>query len=295
MEKKEIHPFIENDQYIPPLKTFEHKNFGPMGVGKSSIPIVGLDDLFDVSTFHELHLEACLGLAQCRDYGFGKVIGGYPPSLQKYDHFTYSDDILRQIEKFDPTGEHRKNLETIKDWDTRCRYICFALGAIVPWFFTIYLRDPVNFLKKGEQTEAAPSWTPQAEYFPKLKKFIVEKLPFKSIGRILFFTSFPNAGVPVHRDFNVAPHKDHNINFFFDGWRPSFIFNEKTNKKTYLEKGQQTYFFNNRDYHGVDPEPRFRYTLRVDGTFNDELQKNLSLEDGYVFNWHYKNANQLEP
>ena len=34
-------------------------------------------------------------------------------------------------------------------------------------------------------------------------------------------------------------------------------------------------FFNNRDYHGVDPEPIFRYTLRVDGTFTDDLTEEL--------------------
>ena len=93
----------------------------------------------------------------------------------------------------------------------------------------------------------------------------------------------------MHRDGVVAEHKDHNINLFFTpGWRPSFVYDEITKEKVYLEQGARSYFFNNRDYHGVDPEPNFRYTLRIDGTFTDELQEELGLVDGYTWNWNYE-------
>ena len=68
------------------------------------------------------------------------------------------------------------------------------------------------------------------------------------------------------------------------------IWDEKKKEKVLLEKGARSYFFNNRDYHGVDPEPVFRYTLRVDGTFTDELCKELGLENGYTWKWSYENA-----
>jgi hypothetical protein len=109
-------------------------------------------------------------------------------------------------------------------------------------------------------------------------------LPFKVVGRVLFFTTYPNAGVTAHRDYYVDSHKDQNINLFFaGGWRPSFIWDDIKNEKIYLESGATSYFFNNRDYHGVDPESAFRYTLRVDGVFEDWLQKELNLDNGWVY------------
>ena len=65
---------------------------------------------------------------------------------------------------------------------------------------------------------------------------------------------------------------------------------EKKKEKIYLQDGAKSYFFNNRDYHGVDPEPVYRYTLRVDGTFTDELCKELGLENGYTWKWSYENS-----
>ena len=144
-------------------------------------------------------------------------------------------------------------------------------------------------LKKNSFYEKAVNgeWTHEAQHFPKLIKYL-ETLPFKSIGRVLFFTTYPNSGVAIHRDSYVEEHKDHNINLFFTGGdRPSFIWDAKNKEKIYLEKGARSYFFNNRDYHGIDPESSFRYTLRVDGIFTDELQKELGLEDGYVWRWDY--------
>jgi hypothetical protein len=56
----------------------------------------------------------------------------------------------------------------------------------------------------------------------------------------------------------------------------------QTTEKIYLQERATGYFFNNRDYHGVDPEPNFRYTLRVDGVFEDWLQDELELDNGFV-------------
>jgi hypothetical protein len=164
------------------------------------------------------------------------------------------------------------------------KYAYFAMGAVIPWFFACYLKHG-DFNNKTKQNE---NWTENAKYFPKLIEYI-KTLPFKEVGRIMFFTAYPNAGVVTHRDSIVAEHKDHNINLFFDsGWRPSFIWDEKTKEKVYLPEGARSYYFNNRDYHGVDPEPVFRYTVRIDGTFTDEMCEKLGLEDGYTWKWSYE-------
>jgi hypothetical protein len=200
--------------------------------------------------------------------------------------------MLKDIRKYDPTGIHQQALKEIidqspgREMQVIYKYAYFAMGAVIPWFFALYLKKN-DF---GKKTEDIGQWTESAKYFPNLVKYI-ETLPFKTVGRVLFFTSYPQAGVVIHRDSVVAEHKDHNINLFFDGgWRPSFIWNEHKKEKVYLPNGSKSYFFNNRDYHGVDPEPVFRYTLRVDGTFTDEVCEKLGLEDGYTWKWNYETS-----
>lgn len=53
-----------------------------------------------------------------------------------------------------------------------------------------------------------------------------------------------------------------------------FVMDDKTDEKFYPDS--RAYYFNNRDFHGVDPAPRFTYSLRVTGHFNRELREVLS-------------------
>jgi hypothetical protein len=277
------------DTYYP---HFSYKEYGAKGVGKSRSPIISMDDYIDHSQDTELHIECCKGLALANDYKMGMVYGDLPPEEEaKHDNNTCWSTTLQNLEKIDPTGIHHKALievaeraEPGQQMQAMYKYAYFALGSVIPWFFALYL-------KKGgfyDKTKDNDKWTPAAAHFPKLLKYI-ETLPFKEIGRIMFFTTYPKAGVAVHRDSVVTEHKDHNINLFFDGgWRPSFVWDEKTKEKHHLPSGARSYFFNNRDYHGVDPEPIFKYTLRIDGTFTDEICEKLGLEDGYTWKWSYE-------
>jgi hypothetical protein len=285
----QIHTFKKvADQTIV---SFSYEEYGIMGVGKNRLPIVSMDDYINHDFDNELHIECCKGLALTNDYKMGMVYGGLPPEeVARFDGHDCWSEILHQIDEHDPTGIHRQALNDIAQRSSdnpllaMYKYAYFALGAVIPWFFACYLKK-TDFNKK---TTDNGEWTETSILFPKVKEYLAT-LPFKEIGRVLLFTTYPHAGVVIHRDSVVAEHKDHNINLFFDGgWRPSFIWNEKTKEKVYLEKEAKSYFFNNRDYHGVDPEPVFRYTLRVDGTFTDELCKELGIIDGYTWKWNYK-------
>ena len=223
----------------------------------------------------------------------GMIYGGIPPEeVAKFAGNDCWSEMLKDLDKHDPTGAHRAALKEViekspgKEMQAMYKYAYFAMGAVIPWFFAVYLKKN-DF---GKKTLDQGQWTEAAKLFPNVVEYI-NRLPFKTIGRVLLFTTYPNAGVVTHRDSVVAEHRDHNINLFFAGGeRPSFIWNEKTKEKIFLEKGARSYFFNNRDYHGVDPEPVFRYTLRVDGTFTDELCEELGLENGYTWKWSYENA-----
>lgn len=273
------------------FSSFPYQEYGVKGVGRGKLPIVSMDKYIDHTNNLELHIECCKGLALTNDFKMGMIYGSIPPEerIRFADKDCWSE-MLRQIDIYDPSGIHKKALEEVadlspgKEVQAMYKYAYFAMGAVIPWFFACYLKQ-ADFFKK---TQDGGEWTEASKLFPNVLEYL-KTLPFKSIGRVLLFTTYPNAGVVIHRDAIVAEHKDHNINLFFDGgWRPSFVWDEKKKEKIYLEQGSRSYFFNNRDYHGVDAEPVFRYTLRIDGTFTDELCQELKLENGYTWKCDYE-------
>jgi hypothetical protein len=271
--------------------TFPYKEFGIQGVGKRHMPMVNMDRYVDHSQDELLHIECCKGLALANNYRMAMTYGAIPPEEQR--RFNGNDcwsEMLENLKQFDPKGAHRRAIEEIMEGlppETQqyaaYKYAYFALGAPIPWYFGLYLKQVDFFKKTSDRTSV---FTQDARFFPNVLKYI-ETLPFKSVGRVLFFTTYPNAGVVIHRDSVMAEHRDHNINLFFTGSRPSFVWDEIKKEKVYLDKSAKSYFFNNRDYHGVDPEPVFRYTLRVDGTFTDELCDELGLVDGKTWSPEY--------
>jgi len=265
---------------IPHIK---YSEIGPQGVGKHKQIILNMDQYIDHNQDEELHQECVEGLAKCEQYyKVSMYPGAIPPEEEKNLGGRSWTSIIADLEKdsLDYKAIERLAKET-GDYKAVYRYIYYKLGGVIPWYFGLYIKNNTFGEKRngGEFTEAAV-------HFPKLLKYL-DTLPFKEIGRVLFFTTYPNTGVAIHRDSPMMNHKDHNINLFFtSGSRKSFIWDEVNKKKIYLDSDARSYYFNNRDFHGVDPEPRFRYTLRIDGTFTDELCENLGLDDGYT--WHEK-------
>jgi|DEB19_MinimDraft_2_1074335.scaffolds.fasta_scaffold01380_5 hypothetical protein len=293
-QRHSIIPIVGDELY-----SFPYKEYGTKGVGKFRQSMINMDQYIDHSMDDELHIECCLGLASIEDYQMSMAYGSFPP--EERARFAGNDswtEMLRELEKYDPTGTHRTVIDNIfatnpKELAIRIvhRYMNFALGAIIPWFYGIVLKRDIAIFRNNIDAATAASqaeWEPAAALFPKLIKYI-DTLPFKEVSRVLFFATYPNGGVVTHRDSVLAQHQDHNINLFFSsGPRPSFIWDEIKKTKTHLDPSARSYFFNNRDYHGVEPEPVFRYTLRVDGTFTDELCEKLGLEDGYTWKWDYE-------
>jgi hypothetical protein len=274
---------------------FPHFNYEPhpiCGVGEDHAPIVNMDRYIDTSKNLELHLEICRGMALAKDQKVATYPGAVHRSESEKGKKSFTE-ILCNLEKYDPTGVHRQMIERLAnesgnsstyyvDHPSIYRYMYYAMDADIAWYHTYYLRRQ-GF---GQKTKAdGAAWTDEAlMFFPSVVEYI-KTLPFKEIGRVLIFSTFPRTGITAHRDYHITPHKDHMLNLYLgQGYRPSFIWDDINNKKVYLEEGATSYCFNNRDYHGVDPEPGYRYTLRVDGTFEDWLQKELKLKDGWVWN-----------
>ena len=62
----------------------------------------------------------------------------------------------------------------------------------------------------------------------------------------------------------------------------SFIYDQENDKKYYVDSN--CYVFHDLNYHGVDPNPEWTYTIRVDGIFTDEFKNTLE----YRRPWHGK-------
>jgi len=261
------------------ITSFEHIELGVQGVfGR---PYVDMGGYLDTSGFDQLHMEIILGLALSKNLTHSYFAGVIPPEVrEQFFQQPLESEVMTDIEKFDPTGFH---WERMKEMDTqqRRRYCHFAFGTIPPWHGTLSLISSSFFDKTSSEKTIISE---DAKHFPMLMSYIdgLRGNVFDQIGRAMFFISYPNCEVPVHRDWVQEKHKDHCINFFFDAPRPAFIYDEKKKEKIYLSTKTRAYFFNNRDYHGVDAESRFRYTLRVDGTFSEKIQKDLGLLEGYV-------------
>lgn len=273
---------------------YGNEPYGLKGIGPAHTPIAVMDSFVDTTLNKELHFETCIGLAKVKDFG----VGMFPGSISKIDSKKINGqknwtEIMANMGVYDPTGVHQEAIDQLIHYSKETgdvllklvyKYCYFAMDSAIPWMFTVYLRNSA-FLKKTEDKDNL--WTSNIRHFPNIRKF-VETLPFKTIGRVLFFTTYPNTIVPTHRDWYIESHRDHNINFFFaGGWRPSFVLDDINEDKIYLEKEATSYFFNNRDYHGVDAEPKFRYTLRVDGVFDDTICEKFNLIDGYVWRPEY--------
>lgn len=270
------------------LDYHEYKEYGIKGVGTDGVPIVNMDPYIDHSMDDELHIEVCKGMALSKNYDLGRCNGAIAP----FEREKYNADCLAitlsKIEELENSSVHigalheivnKRQHESIHDLHQAVyRYCYYALNSIIPWFYVLYLKKSSFFEKNND----GGTWTNDSKHFPKLLKYI-DSLPFKHVGRVKIFTSYPGAGVICHRDGVVQAHRDHSINLFFLGYRPTYVWDEITKKKTFLEKGAKSYFFNNRDFHGVEAESVFRYTVRVDGEFTDELQKELKLDNGYTW------------
>ena len=252
--------------------SFAQTDLEPQGVGKKKLPFVNFEPYLDTSDFSGLHEEVVLGLSAIdqNHMSWGKFTGVFPSDRGIYESVMIEDEYLTSGN----LSEKEKALFRTMNKQQMRKYLYFSKPILKPWAFTVYLKTS-SFSEKSKNN---PIWDPVAASFPKLCRF-VESMPFEQIGRVMFFCTDGFRDVPLHRDDYPAKHADHSVNIFFDGWRPSYIYDPRTGDKQYLEKGCRAYVFNNRDYHGVDAENRFRYTLRVDGTFNAETIRALDLYD----------------
>ena len=151
-------------------------------------------------------------------------------------------------------------------------------GVYFPW--KVYLEMIPNRTWDEKSSPEGKDFTRIARtFFPKTIAF-VKSLPFVHVGRCNLMGLASNDHGTVHRDGvpEEKPKVDHFITFSPRGNKRLFLWDEDKAKKTPVQG--RAYWFNDSDYHGVDADPFFRYSIRVDGELRPDflatLEKDLA-------------------
>ena len=102
----------------------------------------------------------------------------------------------------------------------------------------------------------------------------IATLPFESTGRMLIMYDDVSRPVTAHRDHTDVDICHEFIWFRTNFKKPFYVFNPATNEKRYVE-GYSAWFDTVNQFHGSDGADGLTFSIRVDGTFNDEFRKHI--------------------
>jgi hypothetical protein len=263
------------------------------------VPFVSLDRFVDLSALDAIHEEVCLALAQVPvDYtgGSHRSMGIMPPGREAEAHGDYGE-VIRGLSDAEfatfreladdpiaipiPGREEREELSFGEEQDhplsrRQMLWLKFRHRVYFPW--KAYVELIPNRYWSDKASSEGKDFTRRAKtFFPKTIAF-VKSLPFERIGRCNVMGLEANDHGTVHRDGDPRPDEpaDHFVTFCPRGDKRLFLWDDAAQAKTYVTGF--TYWFNDHDYHGVDADPFFRYSIRVDGVFRPDFLAMLTTE-----------------
>ena len=251
----------------------------------------------DVAALAELDDEIALGLAEVPvDYtgGSHRSMEIMPPSRAAEAHVDYGEVIAKMTPEAYATfrslaaepsafpeeqGRARATFGEERDHPLSRRQMLWLehrFGVYFPW--KVYLEMIPNRRWEDKSDPDGKDFTRIARtFFPKTIAF-VKSLPFSHIGRCNLMGLASNDHGTVHRDGDPEQksHVDHFITFCPRGDKRLFLWDEAARDK--IDVRGRAYWFNDSDYHGVEADPFFRYSIRVDGVFRPELLAQLEAD-----------------
>ncbi len=250
-------------------------------------PYIDLSPHIDTSSFDELDDEIMCGLPNvdvAYTGGSLKWMGVTAPWVDRDPYVDYmrviegfsQEEFVRFVSfaddpsKFDP--EKRADYTFGDETDhplTRAQmlYLKYRYGVYFPWKVCYHFLE--NDLWEDKHSGEGKDFEEEARrVFPKTVAFI-ESLPFKEIGRCVLFGIEANDHAPAHRDSEPGKTLSiaQSISFAPKSGKRFYVCDPEGENKTIVEA--PIYWFNDMDYHGVEPDPFFRYSIRVDGVFED--------------------------
>lgn len=187
--------------------------------------------------------------------------------------FSLADDPSR----FDVArrSEYRFGDETPHPFNrAQMRWLSYRHGVYFPWKVCYHLLE--NDRWEDKHSGAGKGFGDEArEVFPETVRFI-EGLPFLEIGRAVIFGLEPNDHAPLHRDTEPGESLgvSHSISLSPRGDKRLYLRNAPDDEPLVVDA--RAYWFNDMDYHGVLADPRFRYSIRIDGVFEPSFVERLA-------------------
>ena len=259
-------------------------------VGIWGRPYIDLSAFIDTSSFSELDEEISLALPVLETSYTGATLkwmgvtapwvmdDGYVDAMHAIEGFS-RDELARFVALGDDPdvdldaprafGDETDHPFTM----AQMRYLSFRHAVYFPWKVCFHLLENDRWEDKhaGHGKDFAPD---AEEHLPKTVAFI-KSLPFKEIGRAVLFGLEPNDHAPAHRDTEPGATLGIAQSVSFDprGGKGLYLKDPKGGSHTVIDA--PIYWFNDMDYHGVSAAPRFRYSIRVDGVFQEAFAKKL--------------------
>ncbi|HET9957000.1 MAG TPA: hypothetical protein VFQ61_21035 [Polyangiaceae bacterium] len=256
-------------------------------------PYIDLTDHIDISCFERLDREISVGLCHVETTFTGgslKHMGVCAPWVERDPYVDYGQ-VISQFSReeflefvalghvpqdFDPErrGEYGFGDETDHPLTReQMLYLKYRYGVYFPWQICYHFLENQRWEDKhsglNKQFDA-----PAREFFPKTVEFL-RSLPFVEIGRAVLFGLEANHHAPAHRD--SEPGKSlgvaQSISFSPRGNKRFYVCDPEDRERRVVDS--RIYWFNDMDYHGVEPDPFFRYSIRVDGVFERGFARKL--------------------
>jgi Rieske 2Fe-2S family protein len=256
-------------------------------------PYVDLSPVIDTSEFDALDEEIMCALPEVEPSYTGgslKWMGVTAPWVDRDPYADYMrviegfsrEELLRFVsygaapENFDPDhpGKTHFGDETDNPLSRKqMLYLKYRYGVYFPWKVCYHLLE--NDRWEDKHSGEGKDFSDEARrLFPRTVAF-VERLPFVEIGRVVLFGIEANDHAPAHRD--SEPGKTlaiaQSISFSPRQDKRFYVCDPTGEQKTIIEA--PIYWFNDMDYHGVLPDPFFRYSIRVDGVFERDFVEQL--------------------
>lgn len=262
-------------------------------IGLFGRPWLDLEPLIDVSCFAALDEEIALGLAQVevgKTGGSLKWMGVVAPWMRD-DPYVDSMHVIERLPEAelarlvaladDPGAFDRARLRDYQFGDetdhplnaAQMRWLEYRHGVYFPWKVCYHLLE--NDRWEDKHSGDGKAFEPEAErFFPQTIAFI-RALPFREIGRAVIFGLNPNDHAPAHRDTEpgVSERVAQSISFRPREGKRLYVCADGGEDKRIVDA--KIYWFNDMDWHGVEADPYFRYSIRVDGVFERDFERKL--------------------
>jgi Rieske 2Fe-2S family protein len=257
------------------------------------LPYVDLAPLLDTAPLAAIDEEVSLGLTQVQPSYTGGTLewmgvvappvhdDGYADAMRIVQGLS-RDDFARFVSLADDPGafdpDRRAEYAFGDETDhpltkAQMLWLKYRHGAYFPWKVAYHFLE--NELWEDKNSGEGKGFRREARrVFPRTVAFL-ESLPFREIGRAILFGLESNDHAPLHRD-TVPGSKsevDHCITIAPRPGKRFFLADPAL--RTRLVVDTPLYWFNDMDWHGVEPDPFFRYSIRVDGVFEPAFLADL--------------------